>query len=65
MERRQQVASWEDIPSEITVTILSFVSMKELCVLDQVSSWLHRLSCLDELWRSFVRSSSAILAAEK
>lgn len=42
------------LPTEITLYILSFLNMKALCVMDQVTSWLHPLCCVDELWEPLI-----------
>jgi hypothetical protein len=52
---------WQ-LPSEITLHILSFLGIKDLCVLDQVASFFHQLCELDELWLPFVSGPVAKLA---
>lgn len=55
---------WMNLPQEVTLHILSFLNIKDVCRMSQVASWLHSLCCVDELWSSllFNRSSPSSLA---
>jgi len=50
------------LPSEITLHILSFLGIKDLCVLDQVALFFHQLCELDELWLLFVSGAVVKIA---
>ena len=53
------------LPSEITLHILSFLRIKDLCVLDQVASFFHNLCELDELWLPFVSDAVVNIATRQ
>jgi len=52
-------------PSEITVVVLSYLDIKALCNMDQVSSFFHRFCVLDELWLPHVAPTVVKIAEQQ